>query len=94
MFDVLPIIVEYCEKNHGLIGTDVLNIDSTKLVNKFMAEETGISKIYEAKVRLKKMSPLILWRIKSVSLSTTNSYGKTKNITGRKSPWTSSTRRD
>lgn len=41
-FDVLPVIVAYCEKNHGLIENDVLNINVIKLVNKFKAEGTEL----------------------------------------------------
>ena len=33
-FEVILIIVTTCKKNHGLIGNDVLNINSTKLINK------------------------------------------------------------
>ena len=32
-FEVIPIIVTICKKNHGLIGNDVLNINSTKLID-------------------------------------------------------------
>lgn len=32
-FDVLPVIVANCEKNHGQIGNDALTINSTKLVS-------------------------------------------------------------
>ena len=31
--EVIPIIVTICKKNHGLLGNDVLNINSTKLIN-------------------------------------------------------------
>ena len=32
-FEVIPIIVSICEKNHGILGNDMLNINSTKLIN-------------------------------------------------------------
>lgn len=57
-FDVLAIIVANREKNHGLIGNDVLNINLTKLVNKVKAEEIGMLKNYEVKTKGKYISPL------------------------------------
>ena len=32
-FEVMRIIVTTCKKNHGLLGNDGLNINSTKLIN-------------------------------------------------------------
>ena len=38
-FEVIPIIVTTCKKNHGLLGNDVLNINSTKLINEIKMEK-------------------------------------------------------
>ena len=40
-FKVIPIIDTTCKKNHGLLGNDVLNINSTKLINEIKMEKTG-----------------------------------------------------
>ena len=45
-FEVIPIIVTTCEKNHGLFGNDVLNINSTKLINEIKMEKTEKLKNY------------------------------------------------
>ena len=38
-FEVIPIIVTSCKKNHRLLGNDVLNINSTKLINEIKMEK-------------------------------------------------------
>ena len=52
-FDVIPIIVKTCKKNHRLLGNDVLNINSTKLINDIKMEKTGKCKNYKASLKLK-----------------------------------------
>ena len=51
----MPIIVVDCFKNHGLIGTDILKIDTVKLINNVESEEqkVGVLKGYEATILLK-----------------------------------------
>ena len=39
-FEVIPIIVTICKKNHGLFGNDVLYINSTKLINETKMKKT------------------------------------------------------
>ena len=38
-FCYIPMIVTTCKKNHGLLGNDVLNINSTKLINEIKMEK-------------------------------------------------------
>ena len=38
-FEVIPVIVTICKKNHRLLGNDVLNINSTKLINEIKMEK-------------------------------------------------------
>lgn len=38
-FEVIPIIVTSCKKTHGLLGNNVLNINSTKLINDIKMEK-------------------------------------------------------
>ena len=38
-FEVISIIVTACKKNHKLFGNDVLNINSTKLINEIKMEK-------------------------------------------------------
>ena len=52
-FEVIPIIVTICKKNHKLLGKDVLNINSTKLINEIKMEKTGKLKNYKASLKLK-----------------------------------------
>ena len=52
-FEVIPIIVLICKKNHGLLGNDVFNIYSTKLINEIKMEKTGKLKNYKASLKLK-----------------------------------------
>ena len=52
-FEVIPMIVITCKKNHGLLGNDVLNINSTKLINEIKMEKTGKLKNYKASLKLK-----------------------------------------
>ena len=41
------------KKNHGLLGNDVLNINSTKLINEIKIEKTGKLKNYKARLKFK-----------------------------------------
>ena len=66
-WEVIPIIVTTCKKNHGLLGNDVLNINSTKLVNEIKSEKTGKLKNYKASLRLKE--------------NVTSSYYETQKLT-------------
>ena len=54
-FEIIPITVLACTKNHGLLGIDVLKVDTSKLVNSMESEEQEILlfKGYKASVRLK-----------------------------------------
>ena len=52
-FEVIPIIVTTCKKNHGPLRNDVLNINSTKLINEIKMEKTGKLKNYKAGLKLK-----------------------------------------
>ena len=52
-FEVIPIIVTTCKKNHRLLGNNVLNKNSTKLINKIKMEKTGKLKNYKASLELK-----------------------------------------
>ena len=52
-FEVIPIIVTTCKKNHGLLGNDVLKINFTKLINAIKMEKTGKLKNYKASWKLK-----------------------------------------
>ena len=38
-FEVIPIIITNYKKNHGLLGNDVLNINSTKSINEIKMEK-------------------------------------------------------
>ena len=38
-FEVIPIIITTFKKNHRLLGNDVLNINSTKLINEIKMEK-------------------------------------------------------
>ena len=53
--EIIPIIVVDCFKNPGLIGTDILKIDTTKLIDNWQSEEqkVGVLKGFEATIRLK-----------------------------------------
>ena len=52
-FEVIPIIVTTCKKNHGLLGNYVLNINSTKLINEIKLEKTGKVKKFKVSLKLK-----------------------------------------
>ena len=41
-FEITPIIVVDCFKNHGLIGTDILKIGTAKLINNIESEEQKV----------------------------------------------------
>ena len=43
-FEVIPIIVTTCKKNQRLLGNDVLNINSSKLINEIKTEKTEMLK--------------------------------------------------
>ena len=63
-FEIIPIIVVDCFKNHGQIGTDIQKIDSAKLFNNVESEEQKVDvlKEYEATIWLKEnISPSFLW---------------------------------
>ena len=49
----MSITVTTCKKNHGLLGNDVLNINSTKLINEIKMEKTRKLKNYKASLELK-----------------------------------------
>ena len=52
---MIPITVEACNKDHWLLGIDMLKVDTTKLINSMKAEENNIRLLrgYRACVRLK-----------------------------------------
>ena len=54
-FEIIPITVMACPKNHGLVGIDVLKVDISKLVNSVELEEQeiGLLKGYKTSIRLK-----------------------------------------
>ena len=41
-FEIIPITVMACTKDHGQLGIDVLKVDTSKLVNSMEAEEQEI----------------------------------------------------
>ena len=60
-FEVIPIIVTICKKNQGLLGNDVLNINSTKLINEIKMVKTRKLKNYKASLKLKEnVTPFIM----------------------------------
>ena len=52
-FEVIPIIVTTCKKNHRLLGNNVLNMNFTKLINEIRMAKTGKLKNYKASLKLK-----------------------------------------
>ena len=54
-FEIISIIVMACTKDYGLLGIDVLKVDTLKLVNSMESEELeiGLLKGYEASIHLK-----------------------------------------
>ena len=54
-FEIIPITVVACTKDHGLLGVDVLKVDTLKLVNSMESEEQeiGLLKGYKASTCLK-----------------------------------------
>ena len=50
-FEIIPIIVVACTKDHGLLGIVVLKVDTSKLVNS-MEQEIGVQG-YKTSIRLK-----------------------------------------
>jgi len=53
MISLANVIVADCQKQHGLIGMDVLNIDATAIVNSVSVGEVGRLKGYKANILLK-----------------------------------------
>ena len=54
-FEIVSIVVVDCKKSHKLIGTDVLKVDTQKLINNVKVENQDISTLkgYKATVKLK-----------------------------------------
>ena len=54
-FEIIPITVMACTKDHGLQDIDLLKVDSVKLVNpmELGEQEIGLLKGYKASIRLK-----------------------------------------
>ena len=54
-FEIMSITVVACTKDHGLLGIDVLKVDTSKLVNSIETkeQEIGLLKGYKASIRLK-----------------------------------------
>ena len=54
-FEIIPITVVVCTKDHGLLGIDVLKVETSKLVSFMKSEEQeiGLLKGYKASIRLK-----------------------------------------
>ena len=52
-FEIIPITVVACTKDHGLQGINVLKVDTSKLVNSMESEEQeiGFLKGYKASIR-------------------------------------------
>ena len=51
-----------CKKNQGLLGNDVPNINSTKLINEIKMEKTGKLKNYKASLKLKENVTSLIMR--------------------------------
>ena len=62
-FEVLPIIVVNCFKDHGLIGTDIIKVDSTSLINSVESnkQKIGTLKDYKATLRVKENCPPLIF---------------------------------
>ena len=54
-FEIIPIAVVACTKDHELLVIDVLKVNTSKLVNSMESEEQeiGLLKVYKASIRLK-----------------------------------------
>lgn len=39
-FEIIPIIVVECKKNHGLLGRVVLMVDTSKLISNIISEKS------------------------------------------------------
>ena len=54
-FDIIPITVMACTKDHELLGIDASKVDTLKLVNSMESEEEeiGLLKGYKTSIRLK-----------------------------------------
>ena len=59
-FEIIPITVVACTKNHGLLGINALKVDTSKLVYSMESEEQekGELKGYKTSIRLKRTSIL------------------------------------
>jgi len=53
LISLTEIIVADCEKDHGLIGMDVLPVDATSIVNSIQAKEVGRLEGFKANILLK-----------------------------------------
>jgi len=61
-FEVVPITVVDCLKNHGLIGTDMIKIDTDNLIDSIESkkQKIGILRGYKATIRVKENSPPLI----------------------------------
>ncbi len=50
--EMIPITVFACNKDHGLLGIDVLKVDTTKLINSIKAEENNIGLLRSYRARI------------------------------------------
>ena len=55
LFEIIPITVVACTKDHKLLRIDELKVDTSKLVSSMESEEQeiGLLKSYKASIRLK-----------------------------------------
>ena len=58
--EMIPITVVACNKDHGLLGIDVLKVDTTELINSIKAEgnNIGLLRVYRVSIGLKENSHL------------------------------------
>ena len=59
-FELIPIIVITCKKNHGLLGNNVLTMNSTILINEIKLEKTRKLANYKSSLKFKKCYPFLL----------------------------------
>ena len=54
-FEIIPVTVVACTKDHGLLSIDVLKVDTSKSINSMELEEQeiGLLKAYKASICLK-----------------------------------------
>ena len=92
-FEMILIIVTTCKKNHGLLGNDVRNINSTKLINEIKMKKIGKLKNFKVSLKFKKKSyPFLLWGTKITSKFVAISSSKTTKINRTEPSWTYSPR--